>query len=642
MTLMTMMMTTQATKMNIDMDRPDNQWTLEAYDCNALRNLSSWSIADTCLKEEEPPDEEEREFTLVQQQTYVLAKGHKCSIIVSTFTMVCSNNLLASHARLAAVPEIERNQEVTIEECRRMATDHLIKGADGADHEVLPGQERIFTFHAAGRNEVSGQTMICQGEDVKLGDHILQGVVILEQMRVSLTEVTYRFRNTGGTEVKEDHLLLPCEHYLHYCKLSEATYIWGALDASKYQRVQHFLGNLIHQDGEQVIVSQAQKIRIALGEEVKDQGTKYWQTKYEGILVTEGKAEHLDEFQAENLKLTAWVACRDDFLSYAMEKKILQAYRAMRHGQCRKLQDLVRTQFALAAHSEDGITYINIRDDVFAFLLGEAIYTFTCDKIQVAPRSGNKCTKELPVMQDNKKMYLNPVTRVLVPHSTWVPCSNLMPAKFLTVQGTWIAANPALVVVPKPAPMEHGKGHDFSLHHTSMASGGLYTEEQVKDFNRLISYSRLRTAIKNQVINDVCEDNTHRMCMEMTATTDNRPIGLIPVVNLKNRLLRFIHNFGELAASGIAIWIIMKGIIFLTSKVVNCVFLQAVPWPRRVLQTLFSQQMINRDIGRQARRNKELSDREAQERRDAATVAELMTEDEGEEMQWSGDHLVVD
>ena len=46
MTLMTMMMTTQATKMNIDMDRPDNQWTLEAYDCNALRNLSSWSIAD--------------------------------------------------------------------------------------------------------------------------------------------------------------------------------------------------------------------------------------------------------------------------------------------------------------------------------------------------------------------------------------------------------------------------------------------------------------------------------------------------------------------------------------------------------------------------------------------------------------------
>ena len=86
----------------------------------------------------------------------------------------------------------------------------------------------------------------------------------------------------------------------------------------------------------------------------------------------------------------------------------------------------------------------------------------------------------------------------------------------------------------------------------------------------------------------------------------------------------------------------MKGIIFLTSKVVDCVFLQAVPWPRRVLQTLFSQQMINRDIGRQATRNKELADREAQERRDAATVAELMTEDEGEEMQWSGDHLVVD
>jgi hypothetical protein len=624
LTLMTMM-TTQAT----DTDGTSH-WTLEAYDCNSLKNLTSWSITDTCTKEEEPPDGEEKDFTLVQEQASVLAKGHKCTMIVSKFTMVCTNNLMASHQRIASVPQIEVPKEVTIEECRRMAAEHLIKGADGVDHEVLPGQERIFTFHAAGRNEVSGMTMICEGEDVKLGDHILKGVVVLEQMRVSLTEVNYRFHNTGGSEVKEDHMLLPCEHYLHYCKLSKATYIWGELDATKYRRVQHFFANLIQQDGEQVVVSQSQKIRIALGEEVKNQGKTYWLTKYPGILLTEGLADHLNEFKAENLKLTAWVAARDDFLSFAMERKILQAYRAMRHGQCRKLQDLVRTQFALASHNEDGITYINLRNDVFAFLLGEALYTFTCNKIQVIPRSGQKCSKELPVIANSKKIYLHPITRVLVPHSTWVPCSNLMPAKFLTEQGTWIAATPSLQVVPKPAQMEHGKGDDFSLRHTSMAKGGLYTEDQIKDFNRLISYSRLRTAIKNQVINDACQDNTHDMCLEMAATTDSSSKELNPVINFRNKLVQFFHNFGEIAASFIAIWIIMKATIFITSKIANCFFLQAVPWPRRVLQTMFGQQMINRDIGRQARRKKEISDKEEQERRDAATVADLMTEDEEE------------
>ena len=59
------------------------------------------------------------------------------------------------------------------------------------------GRTSILTFFATGRQEVSGSTIVCQGEQVKLGDRIVDGVAILEQMRIEVKPIHYCFTFGG-------------------------------------------------------------------------------------------------------------------------------------------------------------------------------------------------------------------------------------------------------------------------------------------------------------------------------------------------------------------------------------------------------------------------------------------------------------
>ena len=116
-----------------------------------------------------------------------------------------------------------------------------------------------MNFHEAGRQEVSGATIICEGEQVKLGDRIINGVVILDQVRISVRRIHLRFSTVRGTVVKEDHLSLPCPGYDHSCTISSATYIWGKIDATQYKRIQVIQALILEQEGQQVLISKQAK-----------------------------------------------------------------------------------------------------------------------------------------------------------------------------------------------------------------------------------------------------------------------------------------------------------------------------------------------------------------------------------------------
>ena len=114
---------------------------------------------------------------------------------------------------------------------------------------------------------------------MKLGDRIVDGVAILEQMRIEVKPIHYRFTFGGETEVWEDHILLPesCSIFNHYCQLDTATYIWGELKPTLYQWIKSFQGHIIYQEGQEVLISQTDKIRLVLGEEEKNMGRVYRQ-----------------------------------------------------------------------------------------------------------------------------------------------------------------------------------------------------------------------------------------------------------------------------------------------------------------------------------------------------------------------------
>ena len=170
------------------------------------------------------------------------AKGYRYSKIVSRFTYICHNNLVASQQWLASIRQIEITEELTTEECQRMAIGGIYRGPDHQDHLVKLDHTTInygiMNFHEADTQEVSGATIICEGEQVKLEDRIIDGVVILDQVKISVRRINLCFSTVRGTVVREDHLSLPCPGYDHSCAIISSTYIWGQLDAIRYKRVQ--------------------------------------------------------------------------------------------------------------------------------------------------------------------------------------------------------------------------------------------------------------------------------------------------------------------------------------------------------------------------------------------------------------------
>ena len=107
----------------------------------------------------------------------------------------------------------------------------------------------------------------------------------------------------------------------------------------------------------------------------------------------------------------------------------------------------------MAAHSEVG--FRELENNKFGVMLDEVMYSFSCQQVQVTPRSTEVCFKELPVYLGHQEKYLSPLTQILVDHGTRVPCSALMPGKFKTNQGPWMAATPDLQVVATLKHMEH-------------------------------------------------------------------------------------------------------------------------------------------------------------------------------------------
>ena len=81
---------------------------LRAYDYSQPEELTNYALKEnTCQQIPLPQQEPEAIFSLVQRQSQHTARGHACSLIVSNFTYVCTNSVLAAHQRLAGIPEIE-------------------------------------------------------------------------------------------------------------------------------------------------------------------------------------------------------------------------------------------------------------------------------------------------------------------------------------------------------------------------------------------------------------------------------------------------------------------------------------------------------------------------------------------------------
>jgi len=512
------------------------------------------------------------------------------------------------------VPQVEVPQEISREDCDSLVKTQEFEGPDGVRHRVPLGQTTVLRFHEAGREEISGATIVCHGEQIKLGDRIIDGVAILEQVKFHTQAINFRMdATTAAVETKEDHRRLPCTAFYHFCVTSEGTYLWEDVESTMFQQVRSFSGHMMLEEDQDVLISHEQKIRLVLGETETYEGRIYRNTKYSGIYLVEGEAKYLDVLSSDHLRLTAWIAARDDYITWSMERKIMQAYQTVVDTSCQRKKDLLRTQMATSFTHPEGSHHLHLGDNQFGALVGETLYTYQCQAVIVTPREETRCTKELPVVWQNHNYYLEPVSRLLKRFGNPMPCSHMMPSKFRTEDGRWLAATPQLLITRAPQEILEMSGA-LNLTHEDMSEGGLYTKQQLEEFTKLLDYPRTKALVANSIYQEACYKNNHGICASFTESLGPVTENPTNFFYIRTAILAFLHNFGDAAAVLIACYVIGIWLKVLIDTIVSCVTLRHVAGRRRWWQPLMPiKWVVSYDYGRASRQAKRQHEEEQHE-----------------------------
>ena len=580
---------------------------LKAYDCSKPVKIKNYMInQETCTSKLNISKPEKLvNATLLQKVEIHEQIGYRCAAQVSRWNLVCTQSLVANHQRLATVPVIEVPELMTAEQCRRIVTTKQYIGPDGKGYRLLVGGSRVLTFNLRGKNEVSGHSVYCEGERARIGGNIIDGVLTLEQVKIKVEKVTMMFKK-HTIAVKEKHEILNCfRSSQDYCEQATGTYIWQNMEQKPYEIIQKTTGTI--QSGTNIFISHHNKIRLVLKGQKEYSGILMKRTNFKNIVLAIDSIEELgfEEIKGNKVKINAWVAARDDYIMYSLEEKLKKVYSISKNTECLNTQQIAMAQLAMHSASVENLNYLQIKGETFGVIVGESIFQFECNEIIVSPRETNSCFRELPVTYNGLNYFLEPVSRLLTSQASQVPCTSTLPAKYQTIGGAWIATAPRLYITTNPKPSLQSSLTAFNISHEDMSQGGLYTEQQLEEFVKLIQYPRLRHHIRNELVDNLCMDNNHELCRQIQSTMGSSWLSEKPVFNLKQRITTFLQELGETAALFISVFIIIKLLYLLIRFTIGWITLRDFDWRRRMFQTTFLWYFMANDYAQSNKRKEE-------------------------------------
>ena len=452
-------------------------------DCSNPSNIERLSIYTVCNQVDDSVKETE-EYTILQKMRNKVMKGHKCQVKRSKWMLYCG---AFSHEKMIEIPQIEINQDISISQCEDMISTNTFISEFGTTHGVALNEETVFSVNERGvtHTESNGKVW-CQGQQIKIGDTVIDDVLVLSQYRITLEKEEFlthsQPQGLRQVEALNDHVKLPkkCTADHHGCRTSSWTYIWnpapikcplmkiqvGSFSKESDHLVDHKLKLLFKVTGETSGIPGCPPGRV-------------WYTDSPDIVLTkQGGFPWIDR----QLDLAIYSDQKDDYVMFVQE----QAAGKLRNSLNRQL---CNNKYA-TLHNE----IVHLHGEVFSKRRGDILYTFTCpQKIgKVIPM--NKVPLETSV-------FVDPVTKIGSKHASKVDCANHFPLTVLSEDG-WITISLAHLqpaVAPEEVKMQGGK-----LKHDSMKTGGIYRHEALVQFEEILEYGSFHQALMETFSSGIC------------------------------------------------------------------------------------------------------------------------------------------
>ena len=454
-------------------------YTMNYYDCGKPQSMQDYNLKTYCANEIKKTGETTT-YHVLQKKKNIKMTGYSCSVVRSTFTFHCG---MFSHTEILRMPDIEIKQIVSIQECQAMVTTGYWQTREGTRHKVKMGEENIFHVSEKGILHQNQNKIYCQGEALKINDNIIEGVLKMVQYRTIIEEEEYLI-DKKRVEVLNTHIRLPssCELENLGCVVQK-TYLWNVPN-NQCQLAKINTGKFTEEQG-YVIEHRAKllfKITDTSPSPIGCPDGEIYHTEYEDLFLTKDyNFPHI----GQTLDIGLYVKQSADYVLFETEKMTNMIAQNTFKDLCQQV------------YTKSKEEVMPIQNGKFGRRSGDVLYIFNCMQKTGKLLTTKKCYDRIPLQN---QIYVDPITRIGTKHATTKECNNLFPEAVLTKEG-WISM-PELR--PMKEPSQYLNNNKGNLTHEDMAKGGLYTSDELKQWEQFISYGDFKSSLISSISTGAC------------------------------------------------------------------------------------------------------------------------------------------
>ena len=528
------------------------------HDCSRPTNLERLDAYTSCGRMDDGKRTEHEEYYLLQRVRNQRTTGYKCQKEVSDFRFYCGS---FSHMKLLQTPTIDVTEPVTPEQCRAWVTTQQYWGGSSSEasrpygpsptsRDLILGGTTVLAVNALGVIHPEG-AVSCEGEKVRVGGELLSNIIELQQVKISLLPEEFVIEGSR-LESLTTHSRLPvtCSPHDPGCQTGEGTYIWdpplSSCALKSVQKVHLTVEGHLHVDHTHKLIFEVDStIPSPFG---CPEGVQVLSTNWPDLYLT--PSDRFDPIPSSSIDLAKYSDTRDDYLEYNIERK-------MNGMEDSLMSQLCETRFT----GGDRIFKVG---DRFGFRAGDAFLIFDClSTTGTVAEPDGQCYTGIRLQEG---VFVDPRSRIASMHAVTAVCSDHFPQYVKTMTGQWITISDKIKQIDPPQTKEL-LPRTSEGDHESFAVPGLYTQEELLDWEALVSWGAFHEATVQEFSRGVCKHESGP-CGGRTAEMGTKSYDLSRLINpatfslsLMERLNNWVQaNVGYLCLIALVVYSIQWGI----------------------------------------------------------------------------------
>ena len=198
-------------------------------------------------------------------------------------------------------------------------------------------------------------------------------------------------------------------------------------------------------------------------------------------------------------------------------------------------------------------------------------YVGKCSPVEVTRAEFPNCTHEIPVVHDNVTKFADPFTRVLQTYPSILPCSPIMPVRWV-ISGTWYCATPDIYLCEEPVRLESGTRAYPVVDFTRGIGGSLFTRRQRVQHREYTETQMAREAVLGDLTNKETRNGRYR---SPEAGRLAGALALSEIDELRMSIASSVSPWFYIAGDG-AVWVVAIYVLVVFFQAIVDVLIRAI------------------------------------------------------------------